>query len=56
MGKGSAVYVDPMEIPDLTGDKEVDDDLKETSISYVVNMFRIIVHGVKGDLTRWEQS
>lgn len=56
MGKGSSAYVDPMAIPDLTGDPEVDDDLKETAINFTLAMFRIIVHGVKGQLTRWEES
>jgi len=56
MGKGSAAYVDPMEIPDLTGDPDVDDDLKETATNFAMAMFRIIVHGVSGQLTRMEES
>lgn len=56
MGKGSAAYVDPMAIPDLTGDPDIDDDLKETAMNFTVAMFRIILHGVKGQLTIWEDS
>lgn len=56
MGKGSSAYVDPMEIPDLTGDDDVDDDLKDTAVNFAVAMFRIMVHGVGGELTRWEDS
>lgn len=56
MGKGSAAYVDPMAIPDLTGDPDVDDDLKEQSINFAVSMFRTMIHGAGGKLTRWEES
>lgn len=56
MGKGSAYYVDPMEIPGLVGDPDIDDDLKDTAIEYTLAMFRIIVHGANGTLTKWEES
>ena len=56
MGKGSAAYADPMAIPDLTGDPDVDDDLMETAINFTVAMFRTMVHGAGGQLTRWEES
>lgn len=56
MGKGSVVYFDPMEIPLLTGDAEIDVDLKETSISYTIGIFRLIVAGLDKQLTKWEDS
>ena len=56
MGKGSAAYVDPMVIADLTGDDEVDEDLKEQAINFTIAMFRVMVHGAAGQLTRWEES
>ena len=56
MGKGSTVYFDPLEIPELTGDPEVDDDAKETSISYIMAIFRIIVCGTDGELSQWEEK
>ena len=56
MGKGSAYYIEPMQIPDLVGDPDVDDDLKDTAQEYTMAMFRIIVHGANGELTRWEEG
>lgn len=56
MGKGSAVYFDPCEIPELTGDPLVDMDLKESAISFILAIFRIITHGVKDDFTTEERK
>lgn len=56
MGKGSTIYFDPTEIPKLTGDPEVDDELKETAVSYILAIFRVIVAGINGSLTQWEES
>lgn len=56
MGKGSAVYFDPCEIPDLTGDKRVDEDLKESSINFITAIYRIITHGVKDDFSTEERK
>lgn len=55
MGKGSTTYFDPCEIPRLTGDPEVDEDLKEQAINYIVAIFRIIASGLDGNLTQWEE-
>lgn len=55
MGKGSAVYFDPMEIPELTGDMKVDADLKESAINYTLSTFRIITCGIEEELTQYEQ-
>lgn len=55
MGKGSAVYFDPCEIPDITGDPEVDNDLKDSAISFILALFKVIVHGVDGDFTKEEE-
>lgn len=56
MGKGSAVYVDPMEIPELTGDADIDDDLKEIAMNYILGTYRIMVCGTKGELDKWQES
>lgn len=56
MGKGSTVYFDPMEIPDLTGDPDIDNELKETAISYTLAIFRVIVAGLNGTLSQWEEK
>lgn len=56
MGKGSAVYFDPMEIADLTGDPDVDNDLKENAIAYTTSIFRLIVGGLGGKLDQWEEK
>ena len=55
MGKGSTIYFDPCEIPELTGDPKVDDDLKESAISFIMSIFRIIVHGMDEDFTKEEE-
>ncbi|MBR1453263.1 MAG: DUF87 domain-containing protein [Lachnospiraceae bacterium] len=55
MGKGSTTYFDPCEIPELTGDNEVDIELKEQAINYIIAIFKVIVNGLDGDLDIWEQ-
>jgi hypothetical protein len=55
MGKGSTVYFDPCEISDLTGDPKVDDDLKESAVSFIISIFRVIVAGLDKDLTKEEE-
>lgn len=55
MGKGSTVYFDPCEIPELTGDDDVDNDLKENAISYITSIFRVIACGLDGELSQWEE-
>lgn len=55
MGKGSTQYFDPCEIPPLTGDTEVDSELKENAINYILALFKIIVAGIDNDLTQWEE-
>lgn len=55
MGKGSAVYFDPCEIPDITGDPDVDDELKESAIGFILSLFRVITHGLDGEFTKEEE-
>lgn len=55
MGKGSTVYFDPMEIPELTGDSDIDCDLKETAVNYTLSIFRLIVGGLSGNLGQLEE-
>ena len=54
MGKGSSQYFDPMPIGNLTGNDEIDSELKQTAIEYTVAMFRTMVCGLKGSLTNTE--
>lgn len=56
MGKGSTVYFDPMEIAHLTGEPEIDSDLKENSINYVLAIFRTITCGLTQQMSRTEES
>lgn len=55
MGKGSAVYFDPCEIPELTGDDKVDCDLKDSAISFIMAIFRTINCGTEGNFTKEEE-
>lgn len=55
MGKGSSVYFDPIEIAELTGDEEVDVDLKETAQSYIEAIFRLVVAGLDRPLDIYEK-
>lgn len=54
-GKGSSEYFDPLRFPDLTGDDEVDADLKENAISFTLAMFNVIVGGAEGKMTDLER-
>lgn len=55
MGKGSTEYFDPCEIPMLTGDPEVDDDLKDQAVGYILAVFRVIACGLNGEFNQWEE-
>ena len=55
MGKGSTIYFDPCEIPELTGDSKVDDELKESAINFILAIFRVMIHGLKGGFTKEEE-
>lgn len=55
MGKGSNVYFDPCEIPDLTGDPKVDDESKENAISFIMSIFRLIVKGMNEEFSKEEE-
>lgn len=56
MGKGSTIYFDPMEIAELTGDSDVDDELKETSLSYTLAIFRLLSCGLNGIMNQAEEK
>ena len=56
MGKGSAVYFDPCEIPELTGDITIDRESKESAISFINAIYRIIVHGDGEDFSTEEKK
>ena len=43
-----------MPIGNLTGNDEIDSELKQTAIEYTVAMFRTMVCGLKGSLTNTE--
>lgn len=55
MGKGSTIYFDPCEIPELTGDPKVDEDLKESAVNFIMSVFRVIVNGAEGKFTREQE-
>lgn len=55
MGKAGKVYYDPVPIPDLTGDPDVDNDLKEIAINYIMAHFRLLVGGLDGEMSQWEE-
>lgn len=55
MGKGSTLYFDPCEIPDLTGDPKVDDELKESAVGFTLSIFRVIVCGTNGNFTKEQE-
>lgn len=55
MGKGSTLYFDPMEIPMLTGDPDIDDELKEQAIGYTLAYFRVMSCGLDGTLDRAQE-
>lgn len=55
MGKGSNVYFDPCEIPDLTGDPKVDNESKESAISFIMSIFRLIVKGMNEEFSKEEE-
>jgi membrane-bound inhibitor of C-type lysozyme len=56
IGRGSTVYFDPMEIQFLTGDIEVDSELKEMAISCVLAIFRVMSRGLDGLLSQQEEK
>lgn len=56
MGKGSTVYFDPCEIPELTGDPDVDNELKESAESFILAIFRTIVCGIGRNFTKEEEK
>lgn len=55
-GKGNTEYFDPMELPFVTGDTELDKETKESAVQYTVAIFRTINCGVDGKLTRMEEK
>lgn len=57
MGKGNSCYCDPMPIPNLTGDEEIDSELKDNAIGFTTKIFQTIVSGGTGEqLTKWQES
>lgn len=56
MGKGSTVYFDPCEIPELTGDPDVDNELKESAESFILAIFRTIACGIDRNFTKEEEK
>lgn len=56
MGRGSSIYFDPMEIGALTGDQDIDAELKETAVQYILAMFKLLVAGLDRDLTTTEDT
>ena len=55
MGKDDAMYFDPMEIGDITGEQEVDNTLKSQAMGYVLAYFRTILDNDDGKLSRSQE-
>lgn len=55
MGKDDAMYFDPMEIGDITGEVEIDSTLKSQAMGYVLAYFRTILDNPSGKLTRAQE-
>ena len=55
-GKGSTKYFDTMPISTLTGNDDLDKELKEMAITFTLSMFRLMIAGVKGELTKLQKS
>lgn len=57
MGKGSSCYCDPMSIPDLTGNEDIDVELKDNAIGFTTKIFQTIIVGGSGEqLNKWQES
>lgn len=57
MGKGTSCYCDPMIIPELTGEEDVDMALKANAISSTTKMLGVIVKGnAKEVFNEWESG
>lgn len=55
MGKGSSLYCDPMEIPPMTGEADIDAELKDSAKQFALAIFRIIVRGTMEQLSQDEE-
>lgn len=56
MGKGSSIYFDPMEIAELTGDPDIDCDLRENALAFTMSIFRVLTCGLTETMNMWEES
>ena len=56
MGRGSTEYFDPMEIQFLTGEDEIDEELKENAINFTIALFRIIICGLDNDMSTLQEK
>ena len=56
MGNSSEVYFDPCELPRLTGDYDTDKGMKEEAYTFIQALFRVMLYGVSGNFTKWEES
>ena len=57
MGKGTNVYCDPMPIPNLTGNADIDDELKDNAMGFTMKIFQTIINSGEGtELTKWQSS
>lgn len=55
MGNSSTVYFDPCEIPELTGDYDMDITLKKSAIDFIQAIYRLIIGGLDGAMTKYEE-
>ena len=56
LGVGSGSYYDPCVIADATGNIEIDREAKGNSINFILQNFRIMVHGLNEQFTTHEEK
>lgn len=57
MGKGNSCYCEPLIIPDITGNEEVDSSLKSNAIASTTKMLSVMVKGnAKEVFNEWESG
>lgn len=57
MGAGKAGYCEPLSIPSLTGNNEIDSDLKVNAMEFTQQLFKILITGGNGEqLNKWQLS
>ena len=57
MGKGNSCYCDPLPIPKLTGNADIDAELKDNAMGFAMRIFQTIVMGGSNqNLDKWQNN